>query len=71
MKKPVDDFEKRYQADADVDALQRANEVQADPKRHAAAKKHAKSKLQEHDEKRKALEGVVGKGLKKAFPNKK
>jgi hypothetical protein len=68
---PISSYDKKYQAEDDVNALQRAGEVQQDPKRHAAAKKHAKTKLQEHDDKRKALEGVVGKGLKKAFPNKK
>jgi hypothetical protein len=64
-------YEKEYQAEDDVNALQRAHEVQSDPKRHAKAKAKAHTKLKEHDAKRKALEGVVAKGLKKSFPNKK
>jgi hypothetical protein len=74
-----------FQQEGDVDALQRAAEVQADPKRHATAKKHAAKRLKEHDDKRKQLATVASKpsgaahrshlerkvkdGLKKAFPN--
>lgn len=67
---PISSYDKKYQAEDDVHALTRAGEVQSDPKRHAAAKKAAVGKLKEHDDKRKVLERVVGKGLKKAFPNK-
>lgn len=44
-----------YEADQDVSALQRAQEVQSDPKRHAKAKAHAKKKLDEHNKKGNAL----------------
>lgn len=51
-----------YETEQDVSALQRAQEVKGDPKRHAKAKAHAKKKLAEHAKKGAALAAVAGSG---------
>lgn len=60
MNPKMDKQQQQWQTESDVDALQRSQEVQADPKRHAKAKAHAKTKLKEHDTKRKQLANVAG-----------
>ncbi len=55
-----------YETEADVSALQRAQEVKSNPKRHAKAKAHAKKKLVEHDKQRGALASVAGNTVAKA-----
>lgn len=66
-----DNYEDKWRADEDVSAIQRVGEISSDPKRQKLAAAAAATKLKEMETKRKALEAVVNKGLKKAFPNKK
>lgn len=45
--RPLDDYERRYQIEADVRTLAEARKIEADPKRFRAAKAAARAKIAE------------------------
>lgn len=63
--KPVDEWEKRYQVEQDLEALCRVKAINKDPKRMEAAKALAKEKLTENKARLAELQGKVdmGEGL--------
>ena len=44
----IDKWQENYDKDEDVRALARAHAIKKDPRRHGAAKKHAKTMKAEH-----------------------
>lgn len=63
--KSVDAWEKRYQAEQDLEALCRVKAINKDPKRMEAAKALAKAKLAENKAQLAQIQGKVdmGEGL--------
>lgn len=54
--------EKRWEIEADLDALCRAEAVKKDPKRMEACRKMAKEKLEENKKRRDQYQGLVDMG---------